>query len=153
MKSKYCRNYGVASRYMEWAEEYTWRRWERSESFGEELVQEWLFCQFHFSDSPHIVFVATWKITSKEAFSCHHCGFSFVVVFDAAVFAFLLGVEFCQSRIKQLMVCLSMGVAVLDIQTGCASGLHFLRSRYDGLWTTTPSPDIALILFVYGFTS
>lgn len=59
------------------------------------------------------------EITREEYFFLLSITDFFVVVFDAAVFAFLLGVEFCQSCIKQLMVCLLNGcVAVLNIQMG-----------------------------------
>ena len=59
-----------------------------------ELVQNGL-CQFCiFSDSPHIVFVAHLENHFiKRLFLLSITDF-FVVVFDAAVFAFLLGVEF-----------------------------------------------------------
>ena len=84
-----------------------------------ELVQNGL-CQFRIlSGSSHIVFVAHLENHFIKRFFLLSITDFFVVVFDAAVFAFLLGVEFCQSCIKQLMVCLLNGcVAVLNIQMG-----------------------------------
>ena len=83
------------------------------------LVQNGL-CQFRIlSGSPHIVFVAHLENHFIKRFFLLSIKNFFVVVFDAAVFAFLLGVEFCQSCIKQLMVCFLNGcVAVLNIQMG-----------------------------------
>lgn len=81
------------------------------------LVQD-RFCQFAvFSGSSHIVFVADLENHFIKSFFLFAITDFFVIVFDAAVFSFLLCVELCQSFVKQFVVRLLDGcVAVFDIQ-------------------------------------
>ena len=67
----------------------------------------------------HIIFISYLEYHFIESFFLFAITDFFVVVFDAAVFTFLLGVKFCQSCIEQLVIrILNRSVAILDVQMG-----------------------------------
>ena len=81
------------------------------------LIQDG-FCQLCvFSFGGHILSVAYLENYFIESFFLFAITDFFVVVFDAAVFAFLLCVELCQSFIEQFVIHLFYGsITILDIQ-------------------------------------
>ena len=85
------------------------------------LVQDGLGKLCVLSGGSHIVFVAHLENYFIESFFLLTVTDFFVVVSDAAVFAFLLCVKFCESCIEQLVVRFFDGsVAVFDIQMGAS---------------------------------
>ena len=69
-----------------------------------ELVQDGLCKLCVLSGGSHIVFVAHLENHFIESFFLFSITDFFIVVFDAAVFSFLLCVKFCESCIEQLVV-------------------------------------------------
>ena len=84
-----------------------------------ELVQG-VFCQLAiFSGGCHIILVSHLEYHFVKSFFLFAITDFFVVVFNTAVFSFLLCIELRQSIIKQLVVCVLDGsVAILDVSDG-----------------------------------
>ena len=82
-----------------------------------ELVQDSL-CQLAiFSGGCHIILIAHLEYHFIKSLFLFSITNFFIVVFDATVFTFLLGVKLCQSYIEQLMVrILNRCVAVFYVQ-------------------------------------
>ena len=82
-----------------------------------EFIQN-LFCKCTIlAGSPHVIFVSYLKNHFVKRFFLISVTDFFVIVFDAAVFSFLLGIVFSLRFIKQLMVrLLNRCIAIFDVQ-------------------------------------